>query len=68
MTSRWRDLYDEQAKLAQGWLDSQAQLASTLAGAGDGGESNLTADARAMADLWRSGMALGSARHRHAGS
>ena len=61
MTSRWRDLYDEQAKLAQGWLDSQAQLASTLAGVGDGGESNMTADARAMADLWRSGMALGSA-------
>ena len=61
MTSRWRELYDEQAKLAQGWLDSQAQLASTLAGAGDDGGSNMTADARAMADLWRSGMALGSA-------
>ena len=23
MTRRWRDLYDEQAKVAQGWLDSQ---------------------------------------------
>jgi len=61
MTSRWRELYDEQAKLAQGWLDSQAQLAGALAGGGDGGDASLTADARAMADLWRSGMALGSA-------
>src|SRR5688500_15942176 len=61
MTGRWRELYDEQAKLAQGWLDTQAQLASTLVGACDGGESTMAADARAMADLWRSGMALGSA-------
>jgi len=34
MTSRWRDLYHEQAKLAQGWLESQSQLASTLSGLG----------------------------------
>lgn len=63
MTRRWQDLYNEQAKVAQGWLDSQAQLANTLAGvgAGEGGEGNMTADAAAMAELWRSGMALGSA-------
>ena len=63
MTRRWQDLYNEQAKVAQGWLDSQAQLASTLSGvgAGEGGEGNMTADAAAMAELWRSGMALGSA-------
>jgi polyhydroxyalkanoate synthase subunit PhaE len=63
MTRRWQDLYNEQAKVAQGWLDSQAQLASTLAGVGadEGGEGNMTADAAALAELWRSGMALGSA-------
>jgi hypothetical protein len=63
MTRRWQDLYNEQAKVAQGWVDSQAQLASTLAGvgAGEGGEGNMTADAAALAELWRSGMALGSA-------
>jgi polyhydroxyalkanoate synthase subunit PhaE len=63
MTRRWQDLYNEQAKVAQGWLDSQAQLASTLAGVGadEGGEGNMTADTAALAELWRSGMALGSA-------
>jgi polyhydroxyalkanoate synthase subunit PhaE len=63
MTRRWQDLYNEQAKVAQGWLDSQAQLASTLTGVGadEGGEGNMTADAAALAELWRSGMALGSA-------
>ena len=34
MTSRWKDLYNEQAKVAQSWLDSQTQLASTLSGVG----------------------------------
>ena len=58
MTSRWKDLYNEQAKVAQSWLESQAQLASTLAGVG--GEGGMTADAAAMAELWRSAMALGS--------
>ena len=60
MTNRWRDLYGEQAKVAQSWLDSQAQLAAALAGV-SGGDENKTADAAAMADLWRSGMALASA-------
>ena len=63
MTRRWQDLYNEQAKVAQGWLDSQAQLASTLAGVGadEGGEGNMTADTAAFAELWRAGMALGYA-------
>ena len=58
MTSRWKDLYNEQAKVAQSWLDSQTQLASTLSGMG--GEGSMPADAAAMAELWRSAMALGS--------
>lgn len=62
MANRWRDLYGEQAKVAQSWLDSQAKLAGALAGGGVGdGGGNVTADAAAMADLWRSGMALASA-------
>ena len=58
MTSRWKDLYDEQAKVAQSWLESQTQLASTLSGVG--GEGSMPGDAAAMAELWRSAMALGS--------
>ena len=58
MTSRWKDLYDEQAKVAQSWLESQTQLASTLSGMG--GEGAKPGDAAAMAELWRSAMALGS--------
>lgn len=62
MTDRWRDLYNEQAKMAQTWLESQAELASTLAGAASDGSasSGLKADPAAMAELWKSGMALGS--------
>jgi len=58
MTSRWKDLYDEQAKVAQSWLESQTQLASTLSGMAT--EGSKPADAAAMAELWRSAMALGS--------
>lgn len=58
MTSRWKDLYDEQAKVAQQWVESQTQLATTLSGMG--GEAGMPADVAAMADLWRSAMALGS--------
>jgi hypothetical protein len=58
MTNRWKDLYNEQAKVAQSWLESQTQLMSTLSGMG--GETSLPADAAAMAELWRSAMALGS--------
>jgi hypothetical protein len=58
MTNRWKDLYDEQAKVAQSWLESQTQLASTLSGMGGAGAK--PGDAAAMAELWRSAMALGS--------
>jgi len=58
MTSRWKDLYNEQAKVAQQWVESQTQLATTLSGIG--GEAGMPADAAAMAELWRSAMALGS--------
>jgi len=61
MTSRWRDLYGEQAKVAQSWLDSQAKLAGALAGAGAGGVGGAAVDAAALGELWRSGMALASA-------
>jgi hypothetical protein len=61
MTARWRDLYNEQAKVAQTWMESQAELASTFAGLGSSeGQSGLTVDPAAMAELWKSGMALGS--------
>jgi polyhydroxyalkanoate synthesis regulator phasin len=61
MTARWRDLYNEQAKVAQTWMEGQAELASTFAGLGSSeGQSGLTADPAAMAELWKSGMALGS--------
>jgi hypothetical protein len=61
LTGRWRELYEEQAKVSQMWLDSQAQLAKTLAGVSDQeGTGTLAAGATALADLWRSGMALGS--------
>jgi hypothetical protein len=57
MTRRWRDLYEQQAELARGWLEGQAKFARTFAGLGafDDPES----DAGAMAELWRSGFALG---------
>jgi hypothetical protein len=59
MTGKWRELYEEQTKVSQMWLDSQAQLARTLAGVRDD-EGSLASSATALADLWRSGMALGS--------
>ena len=34
---RSRELYEQQAELARTWLDGQTKLASTLAGAGQGG-------------------------------
>jgi polyhydroxyalkanoate synthase subunit PhaE len=54
---RSRELYEQQAELARTWLDGQTKLASTLAGAGQGG---MGADAAAMAELWRSWLAVGS--------
>ena len=58
MTDRWRDLYNEQAKVAQTWLESQAELASSLAGLSPAGGQAV--DPAALAELWKSGMALGS--------
>jgi hypothetical protein len=58
MTNRWKDLYNEQAKVAQSWLETQTQLMSTLSGTS--GETAMPGDAAAMAELWRSAMALGS--------
>jgi polyhydroxyalkanoate synthesis regulator phasin len=62
MTARWRDLYNEQAKVAQTWLESQSELASSLAGLNPAGgkDTGMTADPAALAELWKSGMALGS--------
>lgn len=57
MTRRWRELYERQAELAQGWLEDQTKLASTLPGTLAGGDLNV--DPAAMAELWRSWMALG---------
>ncbi len=59
LTGRWRELYEEQAKVSQMWLDSQVQLARTLAGVTTD-EGDQPASASALAELWRSGMALGS--------
>lgn len=54
---RSQELYQQQAELAQSWMDGQAKLAGTLASAGVGGEA--PAEAAAMADLWRSWLKLG---------
>jgi polyhydroxyalkanoate synthase subunit PhaE len=59
LTGRWRQLYEEQARVSQMWFDSQTELAKTLAGAsGQAGDS--AASATALAELWRTGMAMGS--------
>ncbi len=60
LTDRWRDLYNEQAKVSQTWLESQAELASSLAGLSPAGGQAV--DPAALAELWKSGMALGSLR------
>lgn len=54
---RWRELYDQQAELARSWVDGQARLAGTLAAAVPGERAE--AEAEAMAELWRSWLALG---------
>lgn len=56
-TKRWRELYDQQAELARSWVDGQARLAGTLAAAVPGERAK--AEAEAMAELWRSWLALG---------
>jgi polyhydroxyalkanoate synthase subunit PhaE len=57
MSRRWRELTEAQADATTRWIDAQSQLASTLAGAGASGDP--ASDAAAMADVWRSSMALG---------
>ena len=57
MSRRWRELTEAQAEATTRWADAQSQLAKTLAGAGASGDP--ASDASAMADVWRSSMALG---------
>jgi hypothetical protein len=57
MSRRWRELTEAQAEATTRWADAQSQLAKTLAGAGASGDP--ASDAAAMADVWRSSMALG---------
>jgi polyhydroxyalkanoate synthase subunit PhaE len=59
LSARWRDLYNEQAKVAQQWLDTQTDLATKMAGTdrADGDPAVPGADPAALADLWRTGMA-----------
>jgi polyhydroxyalkanoate synthase subunit PhaE len=57
MSRRWRELTEDQADATTRWIDAQSQLASTLASAGASGDP--ASDAAAMADVWRSSMALG---------
>jgi hypothetical protein len=57
MSRRWRELTEAQVDATTRWIDAQSHLASTLSGAGASGDP--ASDAAAMADLWRSSMALG---------
>ena len=61
---RSRELYEQQTELAKSWLDGQSRLADTLAKAGGkAGSAEAGAgagqEAAAMAELWRSWLALG---------
>ena len=58
MTRGWTELYDQQAEMTKTWLAGQTQLASTLGGL-ISADTNPTADATAMGELWRSWTALG---------
>jgi polyhydroxyalkanoate synthase subunit PhaE len=57
MSRRWRELTEAQAEGTTRWVDAQSQLVKTLAGAG--ASADPASDAAAMADVWRSSMALG---------
>jgi hypothetical protein len=57
---RSRELFEQQAELAKSWLDGQSRLAGTLARTGTGEDgTDPDQDAAAMAELWRSWLALG---------
>lgn len=62
LARRSRELYQQQADLAQSWMEGQAKLAGTLAdtGQGEGQAGAWGAEAAALADLWRSWLKLGS--------
>jgi polyhydroxyalkanoate synthase subunit PhaE len=57
MSRRWRELTEAQAEATTRWVDAQSQLVKTLTGAG--ASADPASDAAAMADMWRSSMALG---------
>jgi polyhydroxyalkanoate synthase subunit PhaE len=57
MSRRWRELTEAQAEATTRWVDAQSQLVKTLAGAG--ASADPASEAAAMADMWRSSMALG---------
>lgn len=58
LTGRWRELIEEQTKVAQMWRDSQAQLAKAFGGMTNTEAGEPTASATTFAELWGSGMAL----------
>ena len=55
---RSRELFEQQAELAKSWLDGQSRLAGSLTELGTG-EDGTGEDAAALAELWRSWLALG---------
>jgi len=60
MTAKWRELYEEQAKVAAMWRDSQTQLARAMVGMEDT-DAGSAGGAAAFADLWRAGMQMAGA-------
>ena len=60
LARRSRELYERQTEVAKSWLGEQNRLADTLAKAGSAGDGAITGqEAAAMAELWRSWLALG---------
>lgn len=60
LARRSRELYEQQTELAKSWLDGQSRLAGTLTNAGSAGDGTGPGqEAAAMAELWRSWLALG---------
>ncbi len=48
ITRKWQELYEQQARLGQGWLEAQTQMANAV-----GASSSTPSD---LADIWRTGM------------
>ena len=57
MSRRWRELTEAQADATTKWVKAQSQLASAFTDADPTGDP--AANAAAMAEMWRSSMALG---------